>query len=116
MRKRVKARKFSRTKNTRKAFLTSLTRALFLSEKITTTEARAKEISRLAEKAITTAKKNTLAARRELIGIFEPTLVKKLVETLAPRYQERRGGYTRIIKLAARKSDAARRAMIELVS
>lgn len=115
MQKRVKGRKFSRVKKVRKAFLGSLMRALFLSEKITTTEARAKEISRLAEKAITKAKGGTLAARKELIGMFDRAIAKKLAETIAPRYKERPGGYTRIVKLVPRKSDSARRAIIELL-
>ncbi len=116
MQKRIKGRKFSRVKKVRKAFLAGLMRSLFISEKIATTEARAKEISRLAEKAITKAKSNTLAARKELIGMFDAATAKKLVEKIAPRYAARQGGYTRIVKIVPRKSDSAKRAIIALVA
>ena len=78
-------------------------------------EAKAKEISALAEKFITRAKKQDLSSRRILAKYFSKNLVKKLVEEIAPRYKERKGGYTRIIKLGPRKSDGARMAIIELV-
>jgi len=115
MRKRNKGRKFGREKAQRKALFKSLISALFIKEKIKTTEAKAKEISPLAEKFITSAKNNSVATRRVLARYFSPKVVKKLVNEIAPRYQERKGGYTRIIRLGQRKSDGAEMAIIELV-
>ena len=115
MRKRKKGRKLSLKRDQRKALLKSLLRALFLHEKIKTTEAKAKEISVLAERYITKAKDNTLHAKRILAESFEPKLVKKITEEIAVRYKDRRGGYTRVIKLGPRGRDGARMAIIELV-
>jgi len=115
MRKRKKGRKFSRKRNQRKALLKGLATSLFLNEKIRTTEAKAKEIQGFAEKFITKAKKNNLHSRRLLLKLFSPRVVKKLIEEIAPQYKERKGGYTRVVKLGPRKSDGARMAIIELV-
>ena len=115
MRKLVKKRKFSRKRGQRKALLKSLSRELFLNERIKTTEAKAKEMRKMVEKSITKAKKGDLAARRILVKLFSKEVVKKVVEEVAPRYEKRAGGYTRIIKLGPRKLDGARMAIIELV-
>ena len=115
MKKRKKGRKLSRKTGQRKALLRSLARELFLREKIKTTEAKAKELSVFAQKEITKAKKANLASRRLLAKNFSPKIVKKIVDEIAPRYKERRGGYTRVIKLEPRKSDGAKMAIIELV-
>ena len=115
MRKRKKGRKLSRKRNQRKALLKALANALFLKEKIKTTEAKAKEVSKFSEKSITLAKKGTLSCRRLLNRFFPKKTVKKLVDEIGPRYKERKGGYTRIIKLGPRKSDGARMVIIELV-
>lgn len=115
MRKRKKGRKFHRKGDQRKALLKTLARTLFLKEKIKTTEAKAKEISPFAEKFITRAKKGNLPSRRILARFFPEKIVKKLVEEIAPRYKERSGGYTRIIKLGRRKSDGAKMTIIELI-
>lgn len=115
MRKRRKGRKLSRKRDQRRALLKSLASALILKEKIKTTEAKAKEISSFVEKRITQAKIGGISTRRLLIKEFSPEIVKKLVDTLASRYKERKGGYTRIIKLGPRKSNGARMAIIELV-
>lgn len=115
MRKRKKGRKLSREKNQRKALLRSLAEALFLNERIKTTEAKAKEVLRFAEKLITRAKKGDLTSRRYLARFFAKDLVKKLVDEIGPRYKKRKGGYTRIIKLGPRKHDGAKMAIIELV-
>ena len=115
MRKRKRGRKLSRKKDQRKALLKALAVAFFLKEKIKTTEAKAKEIRPFVEKFITKAKKGDLASRRLLMRFFSPKIVKKLIDEIAPRYKERGGGYTRIIKLGPRKSDGARMAIIELV-
>jgi len=115
MRKRKKGRKLSRERDQRKALLKSLTQNLILKEKIKTSGAKAKELAPFAEKQITKAKIGNLAARRQLARYFSKKIIKKLVEEIAPRYKERKGGYTRIIKLGPRKSDGARMAIIELV-
>lgn len=115
MRKRKKGRKLSRKRAQRKALLTSLARSLFLNEKIRTTEAKAKEVSRFAEKMITKAKNDNLHARRLLNRFFSQEIVKKLVDDIAKRYKERKGGYTRIIKFGLRQKDGAKLAFIELI-
>lgn len=115
MRKLKQGRKLSRKRNQRKALLKSLARALFLNGKIKTTEAKAKELQSFAEKSITKAKKGDLASTRSLAKYFSKSLVKKLVDEIGPKYKERKGGYTRVIKLGPRKSDGAKMAIIELV-
>jgi len=112
---RKKSRKFSRKKDQRKALLRSLVREFFLKEKIKLTEAKAKEISIFAEKEIQEAKTGDLHSKKLLARKFSRNIVKKLVNEIAPRYKERKGGYTRIIKLGPRKSDGAKMAIIELV-
>jgi len=115
MPKRKRGRKLSRKKDQRKALLRSLAGSIFLKEKIKTTEAKAKEVAVFAEKQITRAKKGDLHSRRLLAKLFPPKLVKKIVDEIAPRYKERKGGYTRVIKLGPRRSDGAKIAIIELV-
>ena len=115
MRKLKQGRKLSRKKDQRKALLKSLARAIFIHKKIKTTEAKAKEVSMFAEKCITRAKKGDLSSRRILVKYFSKDLVKKLIDEIAPKYKDRKGGYTRIIKLGPRKSDGAKMAIIELV-
>ena len=115
MKKRISKRILSRDTAQRKALIHSLSRELFLREKIQTTEAKAKEFSRFAEKQITRAKKGDIFARRSLSRFFDDPIVKKLVEVIGPRYKDRNGGYTRIMKLGPRRSDGARMAIIELV-
>lgn len=115
MRKKKQGRKFQRKIGPRKALLNGLARELFLKEKIKTTEPKAKELKRIAEKFITRAKKGDLLARRLLSKRFSKIVVKKLVDEIAPRYKSRPGGYTRIIKLGTRKSDGAEMVIIELV-
>jgi large subunit ribosomal protein L17 len=115
MRKLKKGRKFSRKKDQRKALFKSLASALILKEKIKTTEAKAKELRSFIEKFINRAKNKDLATRRFLSKFFPAKTVKKLVDEIGPRYKERKGGYTRIIKLGLRKTDGARMAIIELV-
>ena len=115
MKKLKKGRKFSREKNQKKALLKLLARSLFLHERIKTTEAKAKELSSFAEKIITKAKKGDLASRRILRKYFSEKMTKKLIDKIGPKYKERNGGYTRIIKLGFRKSDSAKIAIIELV-
>ena len=115
MRKKKLGRKFGREKSQRKAFFKALISALILREKIKTTETRAKEIKPLVEKFITRAKKSDITSRRLLAKFFSPKIVKKLCNEIGPKYKNRSGGYTRIIKLGPRKSDGARIAIIELI-
>lgn len=110
-----KGRKFGRERDQRKALLKSLILALFDKEKITTTEAKAKEIKPYAEKFITKSKKPDISLRREIARYFHDEIAKKLINEIAPRYKERPGGYARIIKLGRRKSDGARMAILELI-
>lgn len=115
MKKGRKGRKLSRKKNQRRALLNELSRALILNEKIKTTEAKAKEVSKTVEKFITKARKKDLSTKRQLLRFFSKKTVKKLVDEIGPRYKDRKGGYTRIIKLGPRKSNGAKMAIIELV-
>lgn len=115
MRKRKQGRKLSRKTGPRKALLKALLSALFLHEKIETTEAKAKEMSRFADRFVTRSKKGDLVSRRLLARFFSLQIVKKLIDELGPRYKDRPGGYTRIIRLGQRKSDGAKMAIIELV-
>lgn len=115
MRKRKKGRKFARERDQRKALLKGLASSLFLKEKIKMTEAKAKELKRIAEKFITRAKRGNLHSRRLLLKSLSPKIVKKLIGDIAPRYKTRQGGYTRITKIGKRTSDNARMAIIELV-
>ncbi len=113
--KRKKGRKLSRKKDQRKALLKSLMAALFFKEKIKTTEAKAKEMASFAEKQINRAKIADLSSQKLLNRWFPRKIVKRLITEIAPRYKERKGGYTRIIKLGQRKSDGAKMVIIELV-
>jgi len=115
MKKRKRGRKLNRKRDQRRLLLKSLMRSIVLQGKIKTTEAKAKEASRFLEKMISRAKKGDLSSRRLLAGVFCPRSVKKLTDEIAPRYKERKGGYTRIIRLGSRKSDGAKMVIIELI-
>lgn len=95
----------------------SLARSIILHEKIVTTEARAKSLRPYIEKMITAARDATLAKRRLLVSHFknDDTVVKKLLQDLGPRYKDRPGGYTRIIKLESRPGSGRKVAVIEFV-
>jgi large subunit ribosomal protein L17 len=109
-------KRLSRTDGHRRALLRNLATSLFKHEKIETTSTKAKEISRVADRLITTAMSNDLSARRQLAEyITEPAVVKKLVEQIAPALKGRSGGYTRITKSRVRHGDAAELSIIELV-
>lgn len=116
MRHRVAGRKLSRPTDHRLALFRNLATELLRHEKIRTTEAKAKEVRRLAEEMITKAKDGSLHARRQVLAeLYDPTVVEKLFSTLAPRFQERPGGYTRMIRIGPRKGDAAEIVQLELV-
>lgn len=109
-------RKLRRNMSQRRAMLRSLTTSLFKHERIETTEARAKELNAIAEKMISFGKQGDLAARRHAMAyIMEEDVVTKLFETIAPKYSDRQGGYTRIMKTGFRRGDAAELVLIELV-
>lgn len=115
MRHAKKGRKFGREKDVRKAFFKSLAVNLILNGKIKTTEARAKDLRRLVERLIAKTKKGGLPQIRYAVRFLPDKAVKKLTKELAPKYSERKGGYTRMIKLSPRLSDGARMAVIEFV-
>ena len=117
MRHHNNKRKFGRGKNERKALLNSLALNLIVREKIKTTEPKAKELRPFIEKLITAAKKNNLATRRLITSRLSNRSkeVKKLFNVIAPKYTEKKGGYTRVLKLGARKGDGAKMAIIEFV-
>ncbi|HHY70710.1 MAG TPA: 50S ribosomal protein L17 [Thermoanaerobacterales bacterium] len=109
-------RKLGRSSGHRKMMLKNLTTDLLKYGRIETTEARAKEVRSIAEKMITLAKKNDLAARRLVLAeLLDETTVKNLFEKIAPKYQDRNGGYVRITKIDQRQGDAAPKAVLELV-
>ena len=109
-------RKLGRTTDHRMAMLRNLVTSLLDNGKISTTVTRAKEVRCLAEKMITLGKKNTLHTRRQALSfITKEDVVTKLFSEIAPKYAERNGGYTRILKTAPRKGDGAEMAILELV-
>jgi large subunit ribosomal protein L17 len=115
MNKGHKFKKLGRNRSQRRALLKSLTNDLILHERITTTEAKAKAVKPFAERMITHAKKGTVASRRHVNGFLSDKATKKLFDEVAGKYQDRQGGYTRIIKAPIRKSDVSKMAIIELV-
>lgn len=123
-------RKLGRTSSQRKAMLRDLTTDLIINERIVTTEARAKEVRSTAEKMITLGKRGDLHARRqaatfvrnEVASVREEdeevvidSALQKLFNDVAPRYEQRQGGYTRILKTEPRRGDAAKMVILELV-
>ncbi len=116
MRHRLTGRRLSRPTGHRTALYKNLVRDLFLYEKIVTTEAKAKEARPLAEKMITWGKQGTLHARRQTLAFLgDKDVVDKVFTDIGPRYTERAGGYTRIVKLGPRIGDGASMAQLELV-
>ncbi|MFZ5966763.1 MAG: 50S ribosomal protein L17 [Bacillota bacterium] len=109
-------RKLGRTTDHRNAMLRNLVTSLLREGRIETTETRAKETRKLAEKMITLAKRGDLHARRQVLAyVFDETVVKNLFDEVAPKYQGRNGGYTRMMKLGPRRGDAAEMVILELV-
>ncbi|WP_442602748.1 50S ribosomal protein L17 [Paenibacillus sp. KN14-4R] len=114
--------KLGRNSSARKALFRDLVTDLFLHERIQTTESKAKEVRSIAEKLITTAKRGDLHARRQVASFVrretldgQQDAIQKLFAELAPRYSERPGGYTRILKVGPRRGDAAPMVFLELV-
>lgn len=109
-------RKLGRVTAHRNMMLRNLVTDLLKNRRIETTVTRAKETRRMAEKMITLAKRGDLHARRQVLAyVLDETVVTNLFEEIAPKYQERNGGYTRIIKVGPRRGDGAETALIELV-
>lgn len=116
MRHRKKGRQLSRSPEHRRATLRNLARNLFEHGRIETTTAKAKELRPFAERLITLARRGDLHARRLAIRkLHDRTAVGRLFEDIGPRFTDRPGGYTRILKLGTRRGDAAEMALIELV-
>ncbi len=111
----VKGRQLKRDKSQRKALLGHIARAVILNGKIVTTVVKAKETAPYLEKLITTAKKQNLSSAKKIHGVFDNEVSKKLIKEIAPRYQNRKGGYSRITKIGFRQGDQAEMAMLELV-
>ncbi len=101
----------------RRSMLANLTKDIIMKESISTTETRAKEARKFVDKMITYGKKGDLVSRRKALAFLQndKEAVKKVFEELAPRYKERNGGYTRILKTAERRGDGALMVIIELV-
>ena len=116
MRHHKQNRKFGRERGQRSALLKSLALSLVMHKKITTTEAKAKELRPFVEKLVTRAKTKTLASQRLLVSrLGSPLGAKELMNDLGPKYEKRQGGYTRIFKLPRRLSDGSPMAIIEFV-
>ena len=110
------ARKLGRTSDHRKAMLRAMVTYLLENGQIETTVTRAKEVRSMAEKMITIAKTNDLHSKRQALAyITKEDVVKKLFDDIAPKYADRNGGYTRIVKIGPRRGDAAEMAFIQLV-
>lgn len=116
MNHRVGNRKLGRPSDHRKALLRNQVRSLFIHDRIVTTVTRAKETRRVAEKLITAAKEDSMHARRQVRRVLnDEDLVKFLFDKIAPRYQNRQGGYTRMVRVGVRRGDASEIAVLELV-
>ncbi len=109
-------RKLGKPTDQRKAMLRGLVTYLFETGRITTTISRAKEVAPIAEHMITLAKKSDLASYRQALAfITKEDVAKKLFHEIGPKYEDRNGGYTRIVRIGPRRGDAAEMAIIELV-
>src|SRR6266542_3859925 len=116
MRHGLKGRRLNRPTEQRQRLLRSMLGSLLRYERITTTEARAKELKRHVEKLITTARRGDLHSRRLALSTLpDPPAVLKLFEVIAPRFKDRPGGYTRVTRLGQRKGDGALMSQIEFV-
>ena len=116
MRHRVHGRKLGRTSSHRKALFRNQLTALFTHERIITTVAKAKELRPIAERMVTLARTGTLAARRRVAAmISDKGIAKRLFDEIAPRFADRPGGYTRIMRLGRRRGDNAELAIIEFI-
>ena len=116
MKHNIKNKKLNKTSSHRKAMFMNMSNSLIKHEQITTTLPKAKELKRFIEKIVTLGKNGNLASRRKAISILQDDkMVKKIFDTISKRYSDRKGGYTRIIKLGNRFGDNAPTAVIEFV-
>ncbi len=116
MRHRKKGKILDRKKEARSSMLKNLASSVLIYEKVKTTEAKAKAVKPLVEKIITLAKKGELASIKKMISLLPQKMaVKKATELLGKKYQNRKGGYARIVKLGARQGDGARMVQLELM-
>ena len=116
MRHGISGRRLGRTKSHREAMLRNMVTSFLKYEKITTTDAKAKELRKVAEKMITLGKKGDLHARRQVLSyVRDREVVGKLFDELSPRYRDCAGGYTRIVKMGNRAGDNAPVSIIELI-
>ncbi len=116
MRHRKKTKILDRKKQPRELMLRNLASSVIMYEKVKTTEAKAKVARSLVDKLITISKKGDLTARRQLIAkLPQKMAIKKLMDVLGTKYKDRKGGYTRIIKLGTRQGDGAEMVQLELV-
>lgn len=100
----------------RRSMLRNIVTSLFREERIETTEDRAKELRRIADHMISLGKQGDLSSKRQALSyLFDESVVKKLFDEIAPKYKERNGGYTRILKIGYRRGDGASMALVELV-
>ena len=112
----LKNRKLGRTSDHRKAMLRAMVTYLLENGQIKTTLTRAKEVAPVAEKMITLAKDNTLVSYRQALGfITKEDVANKLFKEIGPKYADRKGGYTRVVRIGPRRGDAAEMAIIQLV-
>jgi len=116
MKHRKKTNKLGRTSSHRKAMMANMMTSLLKWESIITTTTKAKAVRSEVEKLITVAKNNDLNAKRKVLKVIKDRdVVKKLFEEIAPRYKERKGGYTRVVKAGLRQGDVSESAVIELI-
>jgi large subunit ribosomal protein L17 len=116
MRHRHGQRKLNRTSSHRRAMFRNMATSLLKHEQIETTVPKAKELRGVVERMITLGKRGTLHSRRQALAfVYDPKVVKRLFDEIAPQYASRPGGYTRVRKLGPRRGDAARMAELELV-
>ena len=110
-------RKLGRDNKHRRSMLANQTKDVIMNEKIVTTETRAKEVRKFVDKMITYGKNGSLVSRRKALAFLQndTEAVKKVIDELAPRYKDRNGGYTRILKLSERRGDDALEVILELV-
>ena len=110
-------RKLGRDNKHRRSMLANQTKDVIMNERITTTETRAKEVRKFVDKMITYGKNGSLVSRRQALAFLQndTEAVKKVFDELAPRYKDRNGGYTRILKLSERRGDDALEVILELV-
>lgn len=117
MKHQIKTKKLSRTKPHREAMLSNMAVSLFLHRTVRTTEIRAKELRRLTDRLIATAKGGDLAARRRIHSILRnETVVKKLFDEIAPHFKDRASGFSRVLKIGRRRGDGAELSLVELMT